>query len=139
MAKPGLTKKVKRQYYNILNKASEENCFWPHPKAATGWYNSRTPIPNSVYAWQSYLFAKRWHSRAEVDIRRLENIVRESKDGECAYRFAKDVPGANMRKLQRAVVMAGDPEWIKKFARHVPGANAEYLESVLMIAEVMGI
>lgn len=125
-----LTKRLQREYFRILNGTAGVS-FYPHPYAYA-WGNRA----KNISAWQAYLFAKEWRSRVGVDLRRLENMVARGTDPECAYRFARDVPGANVKQLQRTVVRCGDPDAIRRFSL-LSGADKPFLERLLIVAEVM--
>jgi hypothetical protein len=59
-----------------------------------------------------------------------EAEVLASGNPELAYRFARDVPGANIKKLEDVVVQ--DPFWSYYFAKNVVGANIRRLEDVVV-------
>ncbi|MFA5202894.1 MAG: hypothetical protein WC708_00560 [Lentisphaeria bacterium] len=126
-----LSKRLQRQYQQVL-LGQAESWFYPHPHAF-GWgrHNSSTA------EWQAYLFAKEWGNRIGVDLMRLQRIVIQSNDGECVYRYARDIDEANIRKLQRAVVRSGNPDAIRRFSL-LPKADKTWLERYLLIAEVLG-
>ena len=131
--KARLTRRTYRKYQAILaadaQERSEEEFDWP----PAGWSRG-----GSSLAWAAWGFAKRWRGRKDVDLKRLQRIVLDWGTGECAYRFAMDVPGANVGRCQRAVMEDGDPETMRLFAANVPGAHAPSLEALALVAEVMG-
>jgi hypothetical protein len=49
-------------------------------------------------------------------------------NSEVVYKFARDIPGANVSRTEDVVVQ--DPQWSYCFARDVPGANVERLMGV---------
>jgi len=53
------------------------------------------------------------------------------------YKYAKNIPGANVKRFQKAIVEAGNYKYVKAFMENVPGANREYLQNLLIIVEVM--
>jgi hypothetical protein len=59
-----------------------------------------------------------------------EEEVLASGNPELAYRFARDVPGANIKKLEDIVVQ--DPYWSYLFAQDIPGANIRRLEDIVV-------
>jgi len=72
-------------------------------------------------------------------MKKLQLRVIRSGDPECAYQFARDVPGVNIRRLQKVVIEAGDPDIMRAFAKNVPRANGALIESLRGIADVMGV
>lgn len=136
MGKPRLTKRL-QHLYNETIRGRAGSWHYPHP-CAYDWGSRGGPSPARTSAWQAYLFAKEWHSRAGVDLKRLEGIVLRGGDAECVYRYVLDVPGASVRRAQRAVVACGAADVIRKFALNVPGADVQYLEAAIIVAEVMG-
>jgi hypothetical protein len=129
--KPCLSRRLQRQYRQVL-LGKAESWFYPHPHAF-GW-GRHDP---GTAGWQAYLFAKEWGNRAEVDLARLQRIVIQSNDGECIYRYARDISEANTRKLQYAVVRSGDPDAIRRFSL-LPKADRIWLERYLLVAEILG-
>ena len=59
-----------------------------------------------------------------------ESEVIASANPKLAYRFARDVPEANIRRLEDIVVQS--PEWSYEFAQFVSGANIGRLEDVVV-------
>lgn len=121
-SKPALTRRLFRRYQEIL----------------AGWqgHNYNYSWVGDTWAWAAYGFAKRWHSRS-IDLKRLATIVLHSDNPECCYRFARDVPGANVKRFQRQVMRHGNAELMRTFAREVPGAHKESLEQMAIVAEIM--
>ena len=130
-----LTRRTYRKYQYILQAAADERELnygeleWPPTGAGRR---------GSGLAWAAWGFAKRWHARRDVDVKKLQRIVLDWGSGECVYRFARDVPGANVKRCQAAVMEDGDPGVLRSFAANVPGAHSPSLEALAIIAEVMG-
>lgn len=120
--KPALTRRLERHYRSILDG-------WSGVNYGASWRGE-------TLAWAAFHFAKRWHSR-DIDIKRLALIVIRSEDPECCYRFAREVPGANVKRFQWQILRCGSAELMRRFAREVPGAHADSLERMALVAEVM--
>lgn len=71
-------------------------------------------------------------------MRKLQLIVLRSGDAECAYEYARDVPGAQVRRLQKVVVDHGDATLMRKFSK-LSGADVQLLRSLVVVAEAMTI
>jgi len=132
MGRARLTRRQQRQYQAIIGG---DGSAWAYP--GPGYWNSVNGRPQGN-CWCALTFARQFGGRADVDLKRLQREVLRSGVSECAYQFARDVPGANVRRLQRVVVEDGDPSVMRAFAMNVPGANVRHLESMILIAEVMG-
>ncbi len=129
--KNGATRRVKNLYRHVL--AGEAGSYYLAPGTrGRGWSSHGWTSPQ----WQACLFAKDWHMKDEVDLRRLERIVFKGPDMSCVIRFAREVPGANVKRASRQVELRGSVEDMKKMAV-VPGANRDRLERAAIIAEVM--
>jgi hypothetical protein len=94
-----------RHYYSQILRASAERKPRTGEMGELGCY---PPCgfgrPGSSLAWAAWEFARQWGGRADVDVGKLLRVVLTWGSGECVYRFARDVPGANVRRCQRAVM-----------------------------------
>jgi hypothetical protein len=131
--KARLTRRQSHRYFWILQAAAEERTDdkydWPEPGRGRR---------GSSLAWAAWDFTKRWYGRRGVDVEKLQRVVLDWGSGECIYRFAMDVPGANVRRCQAAVMEDAEPGVMRLFAANVPGAYAPSLEALALVAEVMG-
>jgi hypothetical protein len=100
----------------------------------SNWGPSSDAIGNEHAALQ---FAKSYGSRDCVDMKRLQRIIIESKNADCCYQFARDVPGANIRRLEYVVARYGELQTIRAFILNVPRANKRFLEGVITVKEVL--
>lgn len=113
-----MTRHLKRLYEDVL-QGERTYLYDRHPWA--GFYGSTDPI---CAAWQAMLFAAHFHGRAGIDLRRLEDMVAEAGDPECAYQFARRVPGADVPRLRSIVEATFRPELVRRFDRHVPAVSS---------------
>jgi hypothetical protein len=127
-----LTRRQQRIYFGILEAAAEERT-----DAEFDWPPTGMRRKGCSLAWFAYGFAKRWHGRKGVDIKKLQRIVLDWGSGECVYKFAMDVPGANIKRCQAAIMEDVEPEIMRLFAANVPGAYAPALENMAIVAEAM--
>ena len=127
-----LTRRQSRTYFGILESAAAERTDDEFDWPPTGMSRKGCPL-----AWAAYAFAKRWHGRKGVDLKKLQRIVLDWGSGECVYKFAMDVPGANVRRCQAVIMQDVEPEVMRLFAANVPGAYAPALENMALVAEVM--
>lgn len=136
MGKAKLTRRQQRQYHAIIGG---DGSAWAYP--GPGYWGSVNGQRRNGRAygngWCALTFARQFGGRSDVDLKRLQLEVLRSGNSECAYEFARDVPGANVRRLQRVVVEDGDPSVMRAFAMNVPGADVRHLEAMILIAEVM--
>ena len=126
-----LSRRLQRQYSEVLQGLAS-SWYYPHPMA---WHGVPHGTPAN-HAWQAYLFAKEWGGRKGVDFKRLQRIVLRADNGECAYRFARDVKGANIKKLEATVIRSSDMDAIRKFSL-LPGANRQKLENIVLVAQIL--
>jgi len=134
VGKPNLTRRQRRWYEEVIS------CLKEKPKCQFSYhYWSFYPYSNigSSWAWGAYCCAKKYGSRAGVDLKKLQLITLKYGDAEQLYRFARDIPSANVKRFQKALVEAGDYRLMKAFSDNIPGANQEYLKNLLIIMEVM--
>ncbi len=127
--KARLSKRQRRLYLNILKAVKE------------------CDTKLDTWAWQSwaghntascaYHFAKRWGGRKDVDIVKLQTAVCKFGSADIIYKFARDIPEANINRLQYEIIKQDDPFWIRVFADNIPGAKKEMLERIAFIAEIM--
>lgn len=137
MGRARLTRRQYRQYQDIIGG---DGSSWAYP--GPGFWLGRcgaSPRPWVGTGWCALNFARKFGGRDDVDMKKLQLRVIRSGDPECAYQFARDVPGVNIRRLQKVVIEAGDPDIMRAFAKNVPGANVALIESLLVIADVMGV
>lgn len=135
MGRAKLTRRQQSQYQSIVREDGSTDWAYPGPGSPHWWMGNQVARSNG---WSALTFAKRWGRRDGVDLKRLQRIVLRSGDPDCAYQFARDVPGANVRRLQRVVVEGGDPRIMRAFAKNILGADVQHLEAMIMIGEVMG-
>lgn len=128
-----LTRRQSYMYFGILASAAAERIDDEFDWPATGCGRNGCSL-----AWAAWAFAKKWHGRKGVDLKKLQRIVLDWGSGECVYRFAMDVPGANVKRCQAAVMKDVEPETMRLFAANVPGAYAPALEALALVVEVMG-
>lgn len=135
-SKPGLTKKVLREYNDIL-----ELSYAGYRKHRVLSYNGsrRQPHYPSI-AWSAYFFAKRWQGRS-IDLKKLQRIVLTFGSPKCIYMFARDVEGANLRRLAHALIERGDPKLMREFADNIDviEADSRFLTGMAAVAEVMAL
>jgi len=72
------------------------------------------------------------------DMKRLEEVVLLSGNSGCAYRFARDVNGADIAALQAVVLEVGYPYHAYQFARDVDGADVQALSQVVIAQGTLG-
>lgn len=128
-----MTRRQRRWYQEVVS------CLKRKPSQAFSyyWYH---PYHNAVghsWAWGAYYCAKKWRSRKGVDVKKLQLITLKYGNAEQLYKFAKDIPEANVKRFQRAIVETGSYRFVKAFLDNVPNANQAYLENMLIIMEVM--
>lgn len=98
-----------------------------------GYPKSRSDLYLTVSA---YAFAQKFGGRKGVDLSRLQNIVIRSNHPYWAYRYARDIPGANVWRLSLVVMKYGSADLMHHFAENIPGANRQRLEAAAIIQEV---
>ena len=134
--KPGLTRRVDVLYHKILaDDRSADSWYWPHPYAYT-WGSSQNL--RASMGWMALLFAQKWIGR-NIDLKRLGGIVARSGDPECAYQFARDIPGISstlFKRLQQVVIYGNNPKAICAFMT-LPGADVKWLSDTLLISQIM--
>lgn len=139
MPKPKLTRRVMRQYRNIINQNEHLSQYWQLPRLPVTANTSSRGLfgytHQQINGFAALHFAKKWKGR-DIDLKKLERIVAQSGDASCMAEFALNIPGANVKRLQKAAVKTLNPEGIRRFMA-VPGARTEYLKSLLIIIEVM--
>jgi hypothetical protein len=133
LSKPRMTRRQRRWYDEVIsclkNPPTQEfsQYFWaPH--------NVRVQYS---WAWGAYFCAKKYGSRADIDLKKLQLITLRYGCAKQLYKYAKDIPGANIKRFQRAIVETGEYKYVKMFHDNVPGANQAYLENMLIVMEVM--
>ena len=58
-----------------------------------------------------------------ANIKKLEEAIIETRDGENIYKFARDIKGVNIKNLEDAIIETGDVNFIYYFAIDIKGAN----------------
>lgn len=127
-----MSRRLRRQYLDII-RGDGANWYFPWGWAGNG--AGKVPFGN---AWAAFFFAKQWGGRDGVDVHRLQSIVCRAQNPEAAYRWAREMPGANVRRLQKVVTSYGSLELIRAFAQNVRGADRKFLEGLCIVKEVLG-
>lgn len=133
MGRARLTRRQWRQYQAIIGG---DGSAWAYP--GPGYWNG-VNFRGGGNGWCALTFARMFGGRDDVDLKKLQLQVVRSGSPECAYEFARDVPGANVRRLQEVVIGAGDPAVMRAFAKNIRGADVRKIEAMLVIADVMGV
>lgn len=128
--RPRLYRRDLETYRNLLNLS--KNSYFSE---SAGKIISRTPFQRRNDACLAYYFATVWGGR-DIDFARLQNIIVKSNYPKLIYKYARDVPGANIRKLQYAMLRTGNTLDLKKFSR-LPGVDTLLFEKAITIREVM--
>jgi hypothetical protein len=113
--KPKLTRRTWNWYRQILNGGPGPDSWVTNPGFRE-------------LGWAAAVFATKWRSR-DINIKKLQTLVLKSGSAECAYHFAKNVPGANVKKLTEIVIKHGSSDLMRTFAREISGADKELLEN----------
>ena len=134
MSKPRLTRRQRCWYSEVISCLKEK----PRQVFSYYWYCPRTKraIEDS-WAWGAYGCAKKYGSREGIDLKKLQLIVLKYGNADQLYKYARDIPSANVKRFQKALVEAGDHRLMKAFSDNIPGANQKYLQNLLIIMEVM--
>jgi len=140
LVKPRMTRKVERQYRKIINKDISVSRTIEY-ELPWGYLSRRVykwSLLNRV-AYAALLFCKQYHGYEGVDFSRIQNLVLLHGNFETLYRWAREIPLADIKKSQRAAAKCGTSSEIRKFAMNVPGCNREFLLSVALVKEVMAL
>lgn len=135
MSKPRLTRRQQRWYDEVIS------CLKREPTREFSYYywawgpRFHDRIVHS-WAWGAYCCAKKYGSR-DVDLKKLQLIALKYGNAELLYRYAREIPSANVKRFQKALVETGDAHYMKIFLDNVPGANETYIKNMLLIMEVM--
>ena len=124
-----MTRRQRRLYLDILWAIKEKNKNFDNDT----WHRWQ----GNGLASSAYHFARRWGGRKDVHVGKLQNAVIRFGSGKIIFRFALNIPEANINRLQYAIINCDNPIWIRKFAKYIPNAKKEMLESVAMVAEIM--
>jgi hypothetical protein len=129
MAGAGLTRRQQAWYNRIMTR---------HVWYGDVHFLTTTSHPEaSALAWSAYAFAKRHRGRKDVDMGRLLRVALLGESSECLYKYAMDVPGANVRRIQARLLELADRRWLEIFAMNVPGADAGSIRAHLAVADVL--
>jgi hypothetical protein len=133
VSKPALTRRQRCWYDEVVSCLKEKNV--------------RTQFSYHVFcrgigvreswAWGAYYCAKKYGSRKDVDLKKLQLVALRHGSARQLYRYARDIPSANAKRFQTALVEIGDYHFMKTFSNNIPGANRKYLENLLIVMEVM--
>src|ERR1700735_2180333 len=125
MAKQEMSRRVRRHYLAILNGNGSSYCDnWK-------WWGGDCTKQN---AWAAFFFFKQFGTRKDVDFYQLQKIILKGEP-ELIYRFAKEIPRANIRKCQIELLERGSPVILRTFAKNIPGARKEEIEAMCLIME----
>jgi hypothetical protein len=94
---------------------------------------------NESWARAAYGFAKQWGGRKGVDLKKLQHIVLKYGGAPVLYRYARDVPSANIKRFQKAIIETEDFKYVQLFADNIPKADQKILGNVLIILEIFDI
>lgn len=135
MSKPRMTRRQQRWYQSAIS------CLKNPPTQTFAYYDwvpwGRHSRVGHSWAWGAYYCAKKYGSRAGVDLKKLQLITLRYGCAKQLYKYAKDIPGANIKRFQKAIVETGESKYVKMFMDNVPEANQAYLENILLVMEVM--
>lgn len=127
MGKCRMSRRIRRQYDKILDGTVVDYY-------GQLFYSSRQ---QNLSFW-AFCFYKQHGKKHGIDFHRIQRIVLLGSM-DTVYRWAMEIPGANIRKCQAITITKGSSFHLRRFAMNVLGAYSKELEDMALVKDVFSV